>query len=106
MISDGDRNMMTMASLKEWVLEAMRQNRFAEAEKTLRGALEAPAQGADLRFLLGTVLAASGKIDEAIQYLKKCASSRPTMSASSTISAMCCASKAAPRKPSRICVSR
>lgn len=68
---DGDRNMMTMASLKDWVLEAMRQNRFAEAEKTLRGALEAPAQGADLRFLLGTVLAASGKIDEAIQYLEE-----------------------------------
>jgi tetratricopeptide (TPR) repeat protein len=68
---DGDRNLMTMASLKDWVLEAMRQNRFAEAEKTLRGALEAPAQGADLRFLLGTVLAASGKIDEAIQYLEE-----------------------------------
>lgn len=67
---DGDRSLMTMASLKEWVLEAMRQNRFAEAEKTLRGALDAPAQGADLRFLLGTVLAASGKIDEAIQYLE------------------------------------
>ena len=68
---DGDRNMMTMASLKDWVVEAMRQNRFTEAEKTLRGALEAPAQSADLRFLLGTVLAASGKLDEAIQYLEE-----------------------------------
>jgi tetratricopeptide (TPR) repeat protein len=68
---DGEHNMMTMASLKEWVLEAMRQNRFAEAEKTLRGALDAPAQGADLRFLLGTVLAASGKVDEALQYLEE-----------------------------------
>jgi tetratricopeptide (TPR) repeat protein len=68
---DGDRNMMTMASLKDWVVEAMRQNRFSEAEKTLRGALDAPAQGADLRFLLGTVLAASGKLDEAIQYLEE-----------------------------------
>ena len=68
---DGDSNLMTMASLKEWVLEAVRQNRFAEAERTLRGALEAPAQGADLRFLLGTVLAASGKVDEALQYLEE-----------------------------------
>ncbi len=66
-----DGNMMTMASLKDWVVEAMRQNRFAEAEKTLRGALDAPAQNVDLRFLLGTVLAAEGKLDEAIQYLEE-----------------------------------
>ncbi|HVA12026.1 MAG TPA: tetratricopeptide repeat protein [Stellaceae bacterium] len=60
-----------MTNLKDWVLEAMRQNRFAEAEKTLRGALEAPTQSTDLRFLLGTVLAASGKLDDAIQYLEE-----------------------------------
>ena len=68
---DGDRNMVTMANIKDWVLEAMRQSRFTEAEKSLRDALDAPTQGTDIRFLLGTVLAASGKLDEAIQHLEE-----------------------------------
>ncbi len=68
---DGDRNVMTMASLKDWVLEAMSQHRFGEAEKTLRTALESPLQNTDLQFLLGTVLASSGKLDEAIHYLEE-----------------------------------
>lgn len=68
---DGDRNPVTTTSLKDWVLEAMRQNRFAEAEKALRAALDAPSEGADLRFLLGTVLATSGKLDEAIQFFEE-----------------------------------
>jgi len=74
---DGDRNMMTMASLKDWVREAIGQHRFAEAEKTLRMALEGPPQSADLQFLLGTVLASSGKLDEAIQYLEEVRKARP-----------------------------
>ncbi len=68
---------VTTTSLKDWVLEAMRQNRFGEAEKTLRSALDAPAQGSDLQFLLGTVLAASGKLDEAILYLEETRKAMP-----------------------------
>ncbi|HEY1506932.1 MAG TPA: tetratricopeptide repeat protein [Stellaceae bacterium] len=72
-----DGNMMTLASLKDWGGEALRQNRFIEAEKILRGALEAPGQSVDLRFLLGTVLAASGKLDEAIHYLEEARKAAP-----------------------------
>ncbi len=68
---DGDNNLMPTASLKDWVVEAMRERRFSDAEKALRSALDAPARSTDLQFLLGTVLASSGKLDEAIQFLEQ-----------------------------------
>jgi tetratricopeptide (TPR) repeat protein len=68
---DGDQNVMATAGLKDWVLEAVRQHRFTDAEKALRAALEAPAGSTDLQFMLGTVLASSGKLDEAIHYLEQ-----------------------------------